>query len=519
MFDIYSNFFQLRINNQKKFQTTIGGFFSLITIIILVICILSFGDDFFSKTNPKVVIEEGLFMNDTPILNGTEYMNRTFILGVDSMYIEYNKMLITNQRTGMILAKECSSVQISDVGLTRNQYISYFCINLNEFQIPYINIVFQQCSTFSEDAYNYILSSGMSCNRNDANVTIKNVNMYLVVPEIGFKPDLEYPFLLKMSYYPLSFNTLFTTTAKININMNYLDDDNGWMMKNINSTVDIDMSNQYFHYIASEGDNKFPDVSFLIGLGSRYKRYSRSYVKFQEFLAVIGGFMKLILTFLNIGLIYAKNYLIDMHIIQTQFTDKDKDAKFNPPEASINASNQSKQIFKKELLNNFVGLKINQTRDKEQGGEISNRKKESKNITLVKYTKAVILNMFSCKSKNANGEMDTLRKKLKVVEKLQDYDMILQKLNELEVMKKMLFSDTQLLCFEFSEKPNFIFNQENALSRSLSLLVTDEDKKKDNLINKLAKLISEEALTEMDEKLFLMLDDEVKKEVFKKLAK
>jgi hypothetical protein len=71
LFYIYGNFFQLRINNQKKFQTAIGGFFSLITIIILVMCILNFGADFFSRAAPKVVIEEGLFTNDTPLFNGT----------------------------------------------------------------------------------------------------------------------------------------------------------------------------------------------------------------------------------------------------------------------------------------------------------------------------------------------------------------------------------------------------------------------------------------------------------------
>ena len=97
--------------------------------------------------------------------------------------------------------------------------------------------------------------------------------------------------------------------------------------------------------------------------------------------------------------------------------------------------------------------------------------------------------------------------------------MILQKLNELEVMKKMLFTDTQLLCFEFLEKPNCISNDENAISRSMSLLVTQEDKKRDTLVNSFVKLFSGETLNGIDEKFFKALDDDVKIEVYKKLSK
>jgi hypothetical protein len=84
------------------------------------------------------------------------------------------------------------------------------------------------------------------------------------------------------------------------------------------------MSNKEYEYILDDIQSNFPDVSIAIMVNSNFKRYSRTYVKFQEFLAIIGGFMKLVLTVLNMILIFAKNYLIDLHIINSQFSDKEK---------------------------------------------------------------------------------------------------------------------------------------------------------------------------------------------------
>jgi hypothetical protein len=405
--------------------------------------------------------------------------------------------------------KECTEEQLKDLDLLTP--LKTFCIKLNSFEMGSISLNFQQCSEMSEALYNYVISNNDTCNRDDNDISMKNVEMFVFVPELGFKPNLEYPFFSIMSYYQLTFASIFMTSVKIPINLYYLEDDIGWMMKDVQSKTDIDMSDQKLGYV-SVNETKFPQVQFMINVGSRYKKYSRSYVKFQDFLAVIGGFMKLVLTILNIGLIYAKNYLIDMHIISTQFSNREKSDKAPGADNTVNQSNLSKQKLKKELINNFVEIKI--AKDTESPHDL----KPTKKITLSKYTKALIFNTFGCKSKN-DKDIDILRKKLKAVDKLQDYDMILKKVNEIEVMKKLLFSDTQLLCFDFLEKPNCITNEENALSRSLSLLVTQQDQKKDNLINKFVKLISEETLDGTDEKFFKMLDDDVKQDIFKKLNK
>jgi hypothetical protein len=200
LFDIYGNAFQLRINNQKKFQTAIGGFFSLMTIIILVICILNFGADFFDRTSPKVVIEEGLFTNDTSTLNGTEYVNRSFILGIDRDYINYNKLIIRDSQ-GLNFADECSADILNEYELS-NTDMAFFCINLNDFIIGKIFINFKSCSESPSSIISQFLANNGTCDTN-TNVTMKNVRMM----DLNLMKNIV--FIAKMSYYPLVFNTIF----------------------------------------------------------------------------------------------------------------------------------------------------------------------------------------------------------------------------------------------------------------------------------------------------------------------
>jgi hypothetical protein len=508
IFDIYSNYFQLRINDQKKFKTFAGGLLSLFTIIILVICILNFGADFFNRKSPKVVIEEGLYLNDLPELNGTEYVNRTIILEVEKFFIDYNKMFIRNNMTNFF--PDVCPIEVTDsLDVDRENY-SYFCINLNEYVLGNIMINFISCSALPPPILKDFERRNIKCNT-DNTTSMKSVRMGILVPELGFKPDEKYPFIQKISYHMLVFNSFFRTVLNFPINLYYLDDDIGWLTKNVISILDIDMSTREYEYIAAEELPNFPIVKISLTINSKFKKYSRTYVKFQEFLAIIGGFMKLVISLLNIILMFAKTYLIDLHIMYSQFSDKLSVEKSPSCDKTLNHSNQSNKNINKELVNNFVELKIAGTRTDQASKEFNS----PSNVTLFKYTKAAVFNMLNCKgSKKGDGEIDRLRNKLKAVDKLQDYDMLLKKVNELEVIKKILFTETQILCFEFLEKPCCISNEENMLS---SLLVTQQDKKRDTLVNNFAKLVSEETLNGIDEKFFKVLDDDIKEKVFKKL--
>jgi hypothetical protein len=412
--------------------------------------------------------------------------------------------------------KQCDKEILTQFNIRPTPSFSYYCINLNNHLIGQFDFSFTNCNKIPDSD---IIDNKIICTKSNSTTRMKSTRMFMYLPELGFNPELEYPFIERMAYRPLIFNNIFKTFVNVPLTLQYLNDDIGWISKNYQNKMDIDMSVLESEYILDEEESNVPQVSFTLRVGSKFRRYTRSYVKFQEFLAIIGGFMKFILSVLNVGLLLVKTYLIDLHIMSTQFNDKEKLDKISQIDGTVYASNQSKLTFKKELINNFVELKIAPTKE-ENGNKPSKIKIIKSNINIAKYTKAALLNMFNCKSSGkSNSETDILRKKLNAVDKLQDYDMILKKINELEVMKKMLFSDTQLLCFDFLDKPNCITTEDNALSRSLSLLVTQVDQKRDNLVNNFSKLISESTLDGMDEKFFRMLSDDVKQDIFRKIVK
>jgi hypothetical protein len=320
--------------------------------------------------------------------------------------------------------------------------------------------------------------------------------MFIVVPELGFKPDYKYPFMTRMTYHPLRFNSIFRSLFTISISLLYLEDDQGWIIESKNNSIDIDMSLMQTEMIYLDEEDKFPQVQFMIDIHDRYKKYIRSYAKFQDVLAVIGGFMKLILSVMNICLFYAKTYLIDMHILKIQFNHKPvRIGKISDSELpTLNISNQS-NLINLELVNNYLNVKG------------SNATKEFKKINIFTYTKALIMNLLNLKYK-PDKRINNLRDILKEVDNLQDYDMILKKLNELEIMKKVIFNKEQLLCFEFLEKPHILQQQNSSISNK-------DIRMRENLISYFS-LLSEDELKGYNETFFNFLEHNLKIDIMSK---
>jgi hypothetical protein len=80
LFDIYGSYFNLRINNQAKFRSILGGLLSLITMGVFLFCMLTFGQEFYHKRNLKVSIKNGFFEDaDIPTMKKNDYESKTII--------------------------------------------------------------------------------------------------------------------------------------------------------------------------------------------------------------------------------------------------------------------------------------------------------------------------------------------------------------------------------------------------------------------------------------------------------
>jgi hypothetical protein len=95
---------------------------------------------------------------------------------------------------------------------------------------------------------------------------------------------------------------------------------------------------------------------------------------------------------------------------------------------------------------------------------------------------------------------------------------VLKKLNEFEVIKKVLLTERQLLCFDYLAKP-YTSDADPLLSQNFSALFNTEQINRENLMSHYVKVLTEEPLEGYDEKIFKYLNDDMKNEILKRITK
>ena len=98
-----------------------------------------------------------------------------------------------------------------------------------------------------------------------------------------------------------------------------LKDDLGWIVPD--DRIKDSNFYEFNQYLSSVTTSNSPNFSIRLFISDKYRAYNRTYSKLQDFLANIGGFMKLTMTVLNLFTLVIRTYLIDLHIIRKQFGD------------------------------------------------------------------------------------------------------------------------------------------------------------------------------------------------------
>ncbi len=95
-----------------------------------------------------------------------------------------------------------------------------------------------------------------------------------------------------------------------------------------------------------ESTTGFPRVQLNIFISDSYVNFSRTYTKLPEFLATVGGFMKLVFTLLNVITSIIRNYLIRNFIIDRVFD--------NGGEHEFQLLNKQKETIKRKSIIEFI---------------------------------------------------------------------------------------------------------------------------------------------------------------------
>jgi len=349
LFDIYGSYFNLRINNQAKFKSIMGGLFSLITMGVFMFCILSFGQDFYYKRNPKISVKESFLPDEEAyILTGDDYQDKNIMLSFNRAYDRIFIPLLFNiyeSNFTQIILNQCVESDLTPNQaelLNRDGYKEYnvfYCFKVNDFIMgtdslaqreisPSLSISIRKCDDIPE----LILKKyDITCNLDylqDKNNSIDSLYVDLVFERYGFVPENFNPFQKRLSSLTISFEKGKFSKVDIPLMMNTLEDDRGIISSSVNTETVLnimDYKKNDFHI----GESNFPSASIYFYVSEGYKTYFRSYQKLQDLLAAIGGFMKIIFASLNILNFIIRSYLIDMHIIETLFRREESETDFN----------------------------------------------------------------------------------------------------------------------------------------------------------------------------------------------
>jgi hypothetical protein len=358
LFDIYGNYFQLRINNQTKFKTTSGGLLSIFTFIVLLLCMFNFGSDFLNKSNPKVILEEGLYQDqDIPVLNGTEYPHKPILFFLPKTYTNVMKPTIYRYVNSSLAIRtfmtECDPNYITENfnwDYKKAPFLSYYCYDLNSYNLSNtlpVLMSFENCRTMNTAALNDLTAKNLTCDK-DSVLSLNTVFLNVMTKQIGFKPDIASPFIHKTIQYAMSFSSNFYSSVSIYWNQYLLNDDIGWLTESIDYKSDLSPGPEKYSNTFYPTPTFVPTFTLRFYLSDSYKKYHRTYQKLQDVLAALGGFMKLILTCLNLISFLIRNYLIDLYIIDEKF---EIEKNINKPTTEMKTNNlensqQSKLIFK-----------------------------------------------------------------------------------------------------------------------------------------------------------------------------
>ena len=357
--DIYGTDFQFTIFQNNKFRTVFGGLSTIVTVGLLLMFSLLFGKDLFYRTNPKVLYQNvfpttyssfQMRPDNFVVAYRLSYSNGDSLTPDDMskiypvpLYFSYLKNKTTGQLDSVIAEQlpvnRCSTNNSKIKEFNQNYNISdWYCFDWSDTTQNY---------TFGGgwdgDFLNYFALSYAFCpNGNwvqpDANCSsysdIKNVLnngvyvQFLYINDVFAPENLTNPLSIVYQNYFFTLDPLFRKTDRFYFHEVNLKDDQGWFTESINNQSVYSFSNiQSDYFLKQISDYSTPGSPSLLYtsvfyLSKNYDSYSRSFMKIQDFAAIMAGFFKITLVMFSLICNVINYYQRDEYIFNELFEYK-----------------------------------------------------------------------------------------------------------------------------------------------------------------------------------------------------
>jgi hypothetical protein len=325
--DAFGTTFQFTTMKDSKFRTPVGGILSILSLIVIIIFCFVFGRDFFFKKNPRVL---------TQIVVPDKY-NDPFRMTVDIFVVPWRMAdennlpvnfenifypVITYYRYTMnstgpipIYNKIIDVVKCNETYAKVSEFTEkfpvkdYYCMDWSKdnytfgghwdgHYLHYFELKFHFC----KDGENFSQIAKCTNLKTVKDYFNKLIYFDIMYPEYYFVPDdLEKPLRISYKDYYYALNINIQKTDRLFFKEVILSDDQGWIITDPNEKImygAADQKSDFSFYDSSQyGVDGTPSSFYSINfyMQKNYDKIFRSYMKFQDFAAIIGGFMKIVL--------------------------------------------------------------------------------------------------------------------------------------------------------------------------------------------------------------------------------
>lgn len=343
-------------SNSDRVNSPYGGIMSIITFCFLVFSFIVFGQDFYYKLNPKLIIQDKLMGNEEVAeLINSGIANKTIVFKASKFLVDISNFLIDiavpytyYEKKIYQLLEFCSEEYVVNTfyagnytfaSTEINKTFSYLCYDIGKHQfglnndqesnsqliIP-ISIWSFKCGKTAQGI------KGRDCPAGIDLINDKLATLEIWTDEVLYNQDsISSPFystMKRVTKIILSRSQIAATWLTIKMHWSY--DNLGFMLDSYTDRKDFGASEVYSLSIMTPQPNSFYDFTLYAGLQRKYVKYSRTYMKFQDLLAIVGGVVKSVFTFFQILLFFVNDKNIKSLLINKMQYDVAQPVILNP---------------------------------------------------------------------------------------------------------------------------------------------------------------------------------------------
>ncbi len=332
MIDIFGTRFNFNINEKEIYKTPLGGFFTLISLGIVVFFTFFFGIDFYYKTNPSIYTNTMVpDRYDDPLLLTPENLVIAWrIEDNHGIRVDFDKIIYPIQHINYYKKNEINdleNVYSKEIPITKcnksnakmkeftnfHKFDEWYCFDWshrnNTFggywdgdYVTWFQLSLYLCDRGHNEIEAFIYSNRTNCTIMSDYTNIETqkggLSLSIMYPEYYFNPkDLVNPLQISYKNYFNFFTPQLRKIDRFYFNKVTVFDDKGWIFEDIQNKTLLSMNRNLpdlnINNIKNGTLSRFYEVNFYMEKG--YKTIKRSFLKIQDVGAKLGGIIKVIL--------------------------------------------------------------------------------------------------------------------------------------------------------------------------------------------------------------------------------